>query len=341
MNKSRVGIIGCGNISDTYIRNIQTKFDNLDLVALSNRHIEKAREKAQKYNIRSVMTVEEMLSSSEIDTVLILTPPDSHGYLVKQAIDRDKNVYVEKPFALTDAEAQILYESAKSKGLKLGVAPDTIYGGAYDTCRNFIESGKLGDIVGAEVRFTSHGPESWHPNPDFYYKKGGGPLLDVGPYDISALVNLIGPVESVMGMSKKTFLRRSKVCSDNSTRTIDVDVDTYQCGMLKFENGAIATLSFIFDIYATEEHSLAIYGTEGTLYPPNPNGFGDTVLFLDKKGKMIKIPLSSNIYLDESRGLGLSRMIDGYDSSKLALHVMKIMSSIVRSSDTGAAVLIK
>jgi predicted dehydrogenase len=341
MNKSRVGIIGCGNISDAYIKNIQTKFDNLNLIALSNRHIEKAREKAKRYNIKRVMTVEEMLSSSEIDTILILTPPDSHGSLAKKAIDSNKNVYVEKPLCLTDSEAQMLYESAKSRGLKLGVAPDTIYGGAYDTCRNLIKSGRLGDIVGAEVTFTSHGPESWHPNPDFYYKKGGGPLLDVGPYDISALVNLIGPVETVMGMSKKTFCQRSKVLSDNSTRTIDVDVDTYQCGMLKFENGAIATLSFIFDIYATEEHTLAIYGTEGTLYPPNPNGFGDTVLFLDKNGKMEKVPLSSNMYLDESRGLGLSRMIDGYDSSKLALHVMKIMSSIVRSSDTGTGVCIK
>ncbi|MGH4038166.1 MAG: Gfo/Idh/MocA family protein [Sphaerochaeta sp.] len=341
MNKSRVGIIGCGNISDVYIKNIQTKFDNLDLIAISNRHIEKAREKAKRYNIKTVMTVEEMLSSSEIDTILILTPPDSHGSLAKKAIDSNKNVYVEKPLSLTDSEAQMLYESAKSKGLKLGVAPDTIYGGAYDTCRNLIKSGILGDIVGAEVTFTSHGPESWHPNPDFYYKKGGGPLLDVGPYDISALVNLIGPVETVMGMSKKTFCQRSKVLSDNSTRTIDVDVDTYQCGMLKFENGAIATLSFIFDVYATEEHTLAIYGTEGTLYPPNPNSFGDAVLFLDKKGKMEKVPLSSNMYLDESRGLGLSRMIDGYDSSKLALHVMKIMSSIVRSSDTGTIVSIK
>lgn len=208
MNKIKVGVIGCGNISGIYFKNGRI-LEILDIVACSDLYIERAKAKAEEFDIPKSYTVKELLSDPDIQIVLNLTIPKAHAEVSLAALESGKNVYGEKPLAVTREDGFKILEKAKTKGLLVGCAPDTFLGGGIQTCRKLIDDGWIGEPVAATAFMTNHGHESWHPDPEFYYKAGGGPMFDMGPYYLTALINLIGPVKRVTGSTRITFSRKN------------------------------------------------------------------------------------------------------------------------------------
>jgi predicted dehydrogenase len=343
--KRKIGIIGCGNICDIYISNIKNRFDNLELVALSNRNIKRAQEKALAYNIEKVETIDEMIKDSSIDIILILTSPSSHYKLIKEALLNNHHVYVEKPLALNLKDGRELLNIAKDKNLLLGVAPDTVLGGGIQQCKKIINNGTIGKVVSVNAFFANHGPENWHPSPEFLYQKGGGPMLDMAPYYLSAIINMVGPVEDVIAMCSKAFNTRTIGSGPNINELIKVEVPTHYSGSLRFKNNAIGTLIMSFDVFNTSLPRIEIHGTEGSLSIPDPNTFSGKIILSinDKEPKEVEI--DDKTYIENSRGLGLSDLASKIDSkeellasSQLALHVLEIMLAFEKSNNTGSIV---
>lgn len=337
---TKVGILGCGNICDIYIQNIMQKFDNLQLVALANRTRAKAEDKAKEYGIDRVETIPELLDDQDIDVIVILTSPLSHADLVKQCLLHHKHVYVEKPLALCVAETQELLELAKTQHLLLGVAPDTLLGGGMQECKKIIDSGEIGDIVAVDAFMTCRGHERWHPNPDFFYQKGAGPLFDVGPYYLSALVNLVGPVTDVAAMATKTFATRTVETGEKKGEIIQVNVPTHYSGSMKFKNGAIGTLIMSFDIWKSSLPRIEIHGTKGSLVVPDPNTFGGPLLISREGKEWEEVPLSDKRFIENSRGLGVSDLMHSLSTKRppianaeIAQHVVEIITAFDASSN--------
>ena len=295
MKKFNVGVLGIGDISDVYINNLK-KYDIIQINACASRHIKNAQQKANQYNIpKAYGSSDELINDPEIDIVLNLTIPAYHAELTIKALEAGKHVYSEKPLAATLEDAEKIISLAKQKGLYVGCAPDTFLGGRLQTCRRIIDEGTIGDIVAASAFFVSHGHESYYPTPEFMYQPGGGPLLDMGPYYMSALLSLIGPVKTCCAMAKKTFDKRTIGCGPDEGSTVDVDIDTHISGNLLFENGAIATLIMSFDVWDSELPRIEIYGTKGAICindtdpADGPNVFGGPVLLRtsgDYRGKL-------------------------------------------------------
>lgn len=237
--KFRVGLIGCGRISDIYIKTCQ-KFDELDIVACASLDIAESRSKAEQYGIPKACSTEEIISDPEIDAVLNLTIPAVHASISLAAIEAGKHVYSEKPFVTDLEDGKKILSLAKEKDLCVGNAPDTFLGGRWQTVRKLIDEGVIGTPTGATAFLGTHGTERHHPNPDFYYQQGGGPLLDMGPYYLTALIFMLGPISRVCGMSRKTFQQRLIESEPRNGEMINVEVDTHVQGMLEFASGAIA-----------------------------------------------------------------------------------------------------
>jgi len=349
MKKYGIGIIGCGSISDIYLKNISTLFVNVEIIGCADLIEEKAQEKSEQYSIKK-MTIDELLNSHEIDIVLNITIPKAHKEVCEKALMAGKHVYVEKPLSLNTEDGQYLIDLAKKKGLLIGGAPDTFLGGGIQTCIKLIQDGWIGDIVGANAFMTCHGHEGWHPDPEFYYKIGGGPMFDMGPYYLTALVKLIGPVQTVAGLTRKSFDKRTVTSSEKFGQVIDVDIPTHIVSLLKFENGAIGQLTTSFDVWEAELPRIEIYGTTGTLSVPDPNTFGGPIKIRTKDAEnFMEIPTAFS-YTENSRGLGIANMalaIESGDSSKfeasgdLCYHVLEIMEAIHESSDNTAFIEIK
>ena len=238
-----VGIVGCGNISGIYLKNLTTVFGNVTVYACADLDAAKAKAAQEKYGIPHVMTFDEMLLSDEIETILNLTTPGSHYALSKRALLAGKNVYVEKPLALRYEDGKELVAIAKEKGLYLGCAPDTFLGAGIQTCMRLIGEGAIGRPIAASAFMMCRGHESWHPAPEFYYDIGGGPLLDMGPYYITALVRLLGRAESVMAYGAKAFEERTITSEPKKGTKIPVKVDTHNAGVIRIENGALAVFT--------------------------------------------------------------------------------------------------
>ena len=224
----------------------------------------------------------EAFNDPEVEVILNLTRPHEHYEVTKQGLLHGKHVYSEKPLAVDMDEAKELVALAEEKGLRLGGAPDTFMGAGIQTARRVIDQGLIGDVVGASCAMVCHGHETWHPDPEFYYKRGGGPMMDMGPYYVTALVQLLGPAKGVMGMTKRTFPHRTITSQPHYGEDISVDVDTYLSGNILFENGAIAQIFTTFDVYYGRgaQARFEVYGTQGTLVVPDPNTFGGPVLLL-------------------------------------------------------------
>ena len=222
----------------------------------------------------------EAFDDPEVEVVLNLTRPYEHYEVTKQALLHGKHTYSEKPLAVDMEEAAELIALAEEKDLRLGGAPDTFLGAGIQTARRLIDGGFIGDVVGASCAMVCHGHETWHPDPEFYYKRGGGPMLDMGPYYVTALVQLLGEAKGVMGFTKKTFPHRTITSQPHYGEDITVDVDTYLSGNILFSNGAIAQLFTTFDVYYTQQARFEVYGTKGSLVVPDPNTFGGPVLLL-------------------------------------------------------------
>ena len=273
------------------------------------------------------------------------------------ALNAGKHVYLEKPLGVTRAEGKRILEVAAENGLKVGGAPDTFLGAGLQTCRKLIDDGAIGRPVSATAFMTCHGHESWHPDPEFYYQAGGGPMLDMGPYYLTALVSLIGPVKRIGGMTSKAFTERTIGSEPKRGTTFPVQVPTHVAGLMEFENGAVGTILTSFDIWSANLPIIEIYGTEGTLAVPDPNGFGGAVRLWRGKGsggvgesrgtgEWEDVPLTHG-YAENSRGLGVADLASAVDkrrpiraSGELCYHVLDLMQGFHDSSLTGQLISI-
>lgn len=277
MKRTKIGLIGCGVIANTYARNFGKFYQKLDLAACADMLPQKSEQFAKDYHIARVCTVEELFEDSEIEIVLNLTIPRAHYELNKKAILNGKHVYCEKPLALSVREAVELQRLAEERHVMVGCAPDTFLGSALQTCRKLIDDGWIGKPVGATANMMNHGAETWHPNPDFYYLSGGGPLLDMGPYYITALVSLLGPVKESVCLRTMGMEERPIYSMPRRGERMKVEVPTHYAGALRFENGTVANMNMSFDTWLSGLPKLEIYGTEGTMIVPDPNKFGGEV----------------------------------------------------------------
>lgn len=342
MQPAKVGIIGCGAISGIYFQAGRT-FEMLDIVACADLIRERAEAKAKEFGCKAV-TVEELLADPEIEIVLNLTIPNAHASIAQAAVEAGKSVHNEKPLTITREEGRKLLATAKEKGVRVGCAPDTFMGAGIQTCRKLIDDGVIGEPIAATAFMMCHGHEGWHPDPEFYYKVGGGPMFDMGPYYLTALVNLIGPVKRVSGSTRITFPERVIGSEPKKGQVIKVDVPTHVAGLMEFANGAIGTIITSFDVWAAELPRIEIYGTKGTLSVPDPNGFGGPVrVFLPQEGwKEVSL---THGYEENSRGIGVADMAYALRSGRkhrasgeLAYHVLDIMHAFHDASDQGKRV---
>ena len=345
----KIGMVGVGDISGIYLQNITGCFKEIELVAVCDLVREKAERAQEKYNIPKLYdTMYELFADPEIDIVLNLTRPYEHYGVSIEALKAGKHVYSEKPLAASLEEGKELVELAQEKGLMLGGAPDTFLGAGIQTCRKLIDDGYIGDPIGAAAFMICRGHESWHPDPAFYYQYGGGPMMDMGPYYITALVNLLGGVSSVMGVTKASFPTRTITSQPHNGEVVEVKVPTYVTGILNFDNGATGTIFTTFDVCYPNQARLEIYGTKGTLFAPDPNTFGGPVKLLRQEdGEVRELPLCFD-YAENSRALGLADMAktiqtgrDARESWKQTYHVLEIMQSFEKSSNSGTIVPIE
>lgn len=336
-----IGIVGIGAISGIYLENITKLFKEIRIVAVCDLIKERAEKAQAEYKIEKLYdTMYQLFEDPEIDIVLNLTRPYEHFEVTKAALEHGKHVYSEKPLGASLAEGKALVELACEKGLMLGGAPDTFMGAGIQTCRKLIEDGAIGELVGAAAFMICRGHESWHPDPEFYYKYGGGPMLDMGPYYITAMTNLLGGVKSVTGVAKTTFKKRIITSPPHFGETINVDVPTYITGMMHFENDVVATLFTTFDVVNNGQARFEVYGSEGTLFVPDPNTFDGPVKLLHRMDNEVReIPLMFD-YKDNSRALGLADMAKALETGrpcrttyKQTLHVLEVMESFGLSSE--------
>ncbi|HEY3281488.1 MAG TPA: Gfo/Idh/MocA family oxidoreductase [Armatimonadota bacterium] len=320
-------------------------FGNLEVVALADLDRSKAEARARESGVPRVYEVSELLADPEIEIVVNLTIPRAHASVALAALQAGKSVYNEKSLALTREEAKRLLAEAASRGLCIGCAPDTFLGAGIQTCRKLLDEGFIGAPVGATAFFSCHGHENWHPNPAFYYQKGGGPMFDMGPYYLSALVNLLGPVRRVTASARRTFPTRTITSQPYSGGIIEVEVPTHLAGVMEFACGAVGTLTTSFDVWAAEHPRIEIYGTEGTLMVPDPNGLGGQVRAW-RGGEWKDVPLAYD-FTEPHRGVGVADMAwamqDGRPlraSGELAYHVLDVMESFHDAAEQGAHVAV-
>lgn len=341
--KVKVGLVGCGKISGIYFQNAKL-YDALEIAACADLDMGRAKEKAEEFGIPKAYTVEELVNDPDIEVVLNLTIPRAHAEIAMKALHNGKHVYGEKPLAVTTEEGRQILETARSKGLLVGSAPDTFLGGGIQTCRKLIDDGWIGRPLAATAFMMSRGHESWHPDPEFYYDIGGGPMFDMGPYYLTALINLLGPIRRVTGSAKISLPERTITSQPKYGKKIEVKVPTHVAGVLDFHSGVVATIITSFDIFggAPDLPRIEIYGTHGTLSVPDPNTFGGPVRFRRAGSQeWSEIPLLYG-YAENSRGVGLLDMIYAIRSGRshrasgeLAYHVLEAMHGFHIASEEG------
>lgn len=379
MRKVKVAMIGVGAISGIYLENITHTFQEVELIGLCDLVSERAA-KGLAYIEDAIAggadvckpviykDMYEAFDDPEVEVVLNLTRPYEHYEVTKQALLHGKHVYSEKPLGVDMEEADELVSLAEEKGLLLGGAPDTFMGAGIQTARKIIDSGILGEIVGANCAMICHGHETWHPDPEFYYKRGGGPMMDMGPYYVTALVQLLGEAKGVVGMTKKSFKQRLITSEPHRGELIEVDVDTHLTGNIEFSSGAIAQIITTFDVYYGGQARFEVYGTRGSMVVPDPNTFGGPVLLYTPEDQAAapavdpgllrhgvpdyyaaykEIPLMYD-YAQNSRGLGLADMCkalvtrrDFRANDKQQHHVLEILTSFSKSCEEGRYIALK
>lgn len=346
MKQTGIAMIGVGSISGIYLKNITELFSELKLVGVCDLVREKVVKAQEEYHVPKIYdSMEEAFEDPEVDIVLNLTRPYEHYEVTKAALLAGKAVYSEKPLAATWEEGKALVELAESKNLPLGGAPDTFLGAGIQTCRKLIEDGMIGKPLGAAAFMICHGHESWHPDPEFYYKHGGGPMMDMGPYYITALINLLGGVKSVTGVVSKGFEERIITSKPKKGERVQVDVPTSINGILQFDNGTVGTIFTTFDVFYDKGARLEIYGTQGTIRVPDPNTFGGPIeLLRPEDGTFKEMPLLFD-YKENSRALGLADMAKAMQTGreiradyKQTRHVLEILTSFAKSSEEHAMV---
>ncbi|WP_454856574.1 Gfo/Idh/MocA family protein [Promicromonospora soli] len=350
----RVGIVGVGAISGQYlstfarldtVRSDAAGLGAVRLVAVADLDEARAASVAAEQGVRA-LTVDELIKDPEVDLVLNLTIPAAHAEIALQAIAAGKAVYGEKPLAATLEDARVVVEAARAAGVALGCAPDTVLGTGVQTARKAIDDGAIGEPVAATATMMTPGHERWHPNPDFYYQPGGGPLLDMGPYYVTTLVTLLGPVVSVVGAASHTRATREIGSGPRAGTVIPVDVDTHVTGVLRHASGALSTLVMSFDSVATRASSIEVHGQTGSLVVPDPNGFDGDVQLHELGGAWRTLPPSAG-YRDAGRGYGVVDLaatppgVPARANGDVAYHVLDIMTSLLAASASGTTVAIE
>ena len=349
MCKLKVGMIGCGNISDHYLRNFSEGFDSVELVACADMLIARAQAKATAYSGVKAVTVEALLADPEIDIVLNLTIPAAHYDVAKAALKAGKSVYNEKPLTRKPAEARELLALAEAKGLRVGCAPDTFLGEGLQTCVKVMEDDVIGKPVAATAFVVCHGHETWHPDPEFFYKPGGGPMFDMGPYYLTALLNLLGPVKRLTGLATTAIPERTITSQPRNGKKITVETPDHVCGMLEFENGCAGSIITSFATWNAVhdgKQPITIYGTEGVIRVPDPNAFDGPVSFIRnvKDAKWEDVPPA--FPTGYGRSLGLADMATAIRTGRphratgdQGFAVLDLMQGFLESSTSGRAVM--
>jgi predicted dehydrogenase len=346
MNRVGIGIVGCGNISEAYLQ-AASHFPILDIRGVADIQREAADARASQFGLRA-RSVDELVRDPSVEIIVNLTIPAAHVDVGLQALEAGKHVYSEKPLGTTTFEARRLLDAAKRFDLRVGCAPDTFLGGSHQTCRKLVDEGAIGRPVAGSAFFMCPGHERWHPNPAFYYAQGGGPMLDMGPYYITALVNLIGPVARVSGVATQAMSERVITSEPLRGTRIDVQVATHIAGTLQFESGTVVSIAMSFDVPKHRHGPIELYGTEATLLVPDPNRFGGTIQ-IARAGQDWSERPTEHAYADGNyRILGVADLARAIRSGRphrasgeLAQHVLEVMEAFQASSDRGEHVTIQ
>lgn len=343
----RVGIIGCGNISTAYLT-LAPMFKGYEIVAVADINMDNANARAAEFGVRAE-TVEAVLATRDVDLVINLTIPAAHVDVSRAILNAGKHVYSEKPFVLSLTEAQELGEIAKANNLRIGSAPDTFMGGSHQLARNLIDAGAVGKVTSGAAVIMSSGMEDWHPNPDFFFQKGGGPILDLGPYYICNLVQLLGPVKKVTSFTGMASETRTIQNGQRNGETVPVETPTTIHSVLSFESGAIITLLASWDVWASNHPIMELYGSEGTLNLPDPNFFGGTLTVTERSGDPVEkswdhpfnVPNFEQTQANY-RGAGLADMALAISEGRphrcndaFATHVVEVMTAILEAGEIG------
>ena len=336
----KVGVVGCGRISSFYLR-IAQGFPQIEVVAVSDVLLDRARARAEEFGIARWCPPGELVADPEVEIVLNLTVPGAHAEVARAALEHGKHVYNEKPLAVELGDARATLALAERVGRRVGCAPDTFLGGGIQTCRELIDRGAIGEPVAAVAFMANHGHEHWHPDPAFYYQHGGGPMLDMGPYYLTALVSLIGPMRRVTGSARASFAERTITSEPKRGEVIRVTTPTHVAGTIDFASGAIGTIVTSFDVWAHSLPRIEIYGTEGSLSVPDPNTFAGPVRIQTGREEWRDVPVTRP-YTENSRSLGVADMAlairEGRPhraNGQLAHHVLEAMLGFLRAAETG------
>jgi len=345
MRKVGFGVIGCGVISTAYLKAAQ-RFANLELRAVADMRSAAAEKQGAAFGVPA-LRVDQLLKRDDIEIVVNLTVPLAHTDVSLAVLRAGKHVHSEKPLGVNVAEARKVMDLAAEKGLRVGCAPDTFLGGGHQTARKAIDDGAIGRPVAGTAFFMCPGHERWHPAPGFYYLRGGGPMLDMGPYYITNLIQLLGPVARVAAMTSIPKKERTITSQPRFGQRIPVQVATHAAGTLEFVSGALVQVGMSFDVPAHRHPPIEIYGTEGTLVVPDPNWFGGEIEFAPAKDKWQKLKTAFPYADANYRSIGLADMAHAIRANRphrasgaLALHVLEVMEAFDRSAKAGKAIRI-
>jgi len=343
----RVGLIGAGHISGHYLRAARFFQQELEVVVCADLDPAVAKARAREFGI-AFASIEELLKDNSIGLVMNLTTPKAHVPVGLRAIDANKHTYCEKPLGLSVAEAEPLLLAARSRGVRVGCAPDTFLGGGQQTARYLIDSGAIGTPIGGTAFILLPGHERWHPNPSFYYQDGGGPVFDMGPYYLTSLINLLGPIERVISCGRRTFSQRTIGSGSRQGESFPVEIQTHFAALLEFKGGPVVSFNASFDVQGHSHVPIEVYGSEGTLQVPDPNYFGGQVRHFGKDGTWREIAPTHGYCDRDYRGLGVAEMATALASGAehrvsdaLAFHVLEVMEAIVNSGSSGGPVAIE
>ena len=362
MKKMRVGVLGCGAISSIYIHNMKYHYDKVEVVSCADLLPEKAEFIRKKYDLKKAYSNAELLADPEVDIVLNLTVPSVHYELNKQILNAGKHLYCEKPLAVTVEQANEIVALGHKLGLRVSDAPDTFLGPGIQTVRKLLDDGVIGEVTGFTANLFSHGHELWHPNPRFYYEEGGGPMRDMGPYYLTALVSLLGPVEDVACFASKTFRKR-----DIKGTLIDSDIYTQYNSLLRLRSGVYGNVNMSWEVWNSKLNGMEIYGTDGMITVSDPNSTCGPVFVYhgDKYTEMIgqipredfvkrlmfghspeaqacyeEVPLAYRGGMN-MRGIATVEMAMAIDegrpqraSGEMAAHIVDILNSLEKASET-------
>jgi len=353
-----IGLIGCGNIAETYFRS-QEYFNNIQFISCADVYEEASRKCAKENNI-NFQTVDELLSNPDVDVVLNLTIPQAHHEVSKKTLLANKHSYSEKPLSISFDQGKELVEIAKSKNLYLGNAPDTFLGGGGQLARQKIDDGEIGEILTGNFIFAFPGVQTFHPNPESWFQKGGGPVIDMGPYFFTTLVNLLGPAKNVRARGKTFAEQRKYQFGSKKGQMFNVEILTSVMLDIEFHNESIIQGFISFDVENHGRNHMELYGTKGSMIVPDPNMFGGPLITSNELGSEWKEHSVEDRYLGKTniinstvrsneapkqanyRGIGLAEMIYAIENNlehrcngELALHVLDIIESTIRSAETG------